>query len=312
MKKIIIGSLIVITLFIGSLYLFIPSTIVISNKISVSANQRAVLRKLINETEWKQWWPGNQTGQNSNILFNYKNKQYQIVKKLYSGFVLYISNNSSSYYSLMNFIPENTDSVKIDWSSVVYTSINPIKRVQQYLMSKQLSDNNNIILSHLKPFLENMVNLYGIQITETNVKDTTLVFTKVTTQNYPSTKMIYSLIEKLKNYIIISKAHDTNFPMLHININGSSHFETMVAIPVDKQLQGKEKIVIKRMVAGKILVAEVKGGPASIKTAFSQIENYMADHHRLAPAIPFESLVTNRILVTDTSQWITNAYYPVY
>ena len=62
---------------------------------------------------------------------------------------------------------------------------------------------------------------------------------------------------------------------------------------------------------GNILVTEVKGGKAEINKAYKQIMNYMADHSRTPPAIPFESLVTDRRNEPDSNKWITRIYYPV-
>jgi hypothetical protein len=41
------------------------------------------------------------------------------------------------------------------------------------------------------------------------------------------------------------------------------------------------------------------------------MELYISDHERVPPAIPFLSLVTNRMLEPDSSKWITLIYYPV-
>jgi hypothetical protein len=35
------------------------------------------------------------------------------------------------------------------------------------------------------------------------------------------------------------------------------------------------------------------------------------DHQRVAPAIPFQSLVTDRTKQPDTSKWVTRLYWPI-
>jgi hypothetical protein len=62
---------------------------------------------------------------------------------------------------------------------------------------------------------------------------------------------------------------------------------------------------------GNILITEVKGGQNEITNAYKQIQNYVSDYNRSAPAIPFESLVTDRRKEPDSSKWITRIYYPV-
>ena len=62
---------------------------------------------------------------------------------------------------------------------------------------------------------------------------------------------------------------------------------------------------------GNILITEVKGGSNKINNAYKQIRNYISDYNRIAPAIPFESLVTDRSKEPDSSKWVTRIYYPV-
>jgi hypothetical protein len=100
--------------------------------------------------------------------------------------------------------------------------------------------------------------------------------------------------------------------MLHITTSDSLQFTTRVAIPVNKKLPGSGSISYRWMLGGgNILVTEVKGGPYSIRQAFRQLEYYVVDHRRIAPAIPYESLVTDRRSQKDTAQWVTRIYYPV-
>jgi hypothetical protein len=66
------------------------------------------------------------------------------------------------------------------------------------------------------------------------------------------------------------------------------------------------------MIPGKILVTEVKGGNYTTGEALKQLDIYLDDNHLSSPAIPFESLVTDRSQETDTAKWVTKIYYPIY
>ena len=50
---------------------------------------------------------------------------------------------------------------------------------------------------------------------------------------------------------------------------------------------------------------------SEIQKAYDQIQHYISDHNRVAPAISFESLVTDRRQEPDSSKWVTRIYYPV-
>lgn len=100
--------------------------------------------------------------------------------------------------------------------------------------------------------------------------------------------------------------------MLNVHKNGDSSYLVKVALPVDKQLKDAGDIQYRWMLkGGNILVTEIKGGPSKIEKAFTEMRNYVEDHQRIAPAIPFQSLVTDRREEPDTNKWITKLYWPV-
>ena len=104
---------------------------------------------------------------------------------------------------------------------------------------------------------------------------------------------------------------ENNFPMLHVRKSNDNTFETMVAIPINKYLEGKGKILNKRFVPWKVLTAEVKGGDYTVNEAFKQMLLYMSDNQIKGMAFPFASLVTERNMQPDTSKWITRIYTPI-
>ena len=145
------------------------------------------------------------------------------------------------------------------------------------------------------------------------MKDSILVSTYGIFKNYPSTEDIYNLIGKLKTYIKNESAEETGLPMLNIiTPDSTGNYIAKVAVPVNKRLPSFGNITYKWMLAGgNILVTEVKGGKSEIDKAFAQIENYISDRGYVAPAIPFLSLVTDRMKEPDSSKWITRIYYPI-
>ncbi len=168
------------------------------------------------------------------------------------------------------------------------------------------------MLDSMKCFLEKEENIYGINVQRTKVKDTLLVATKNTLSNYPSIENVYTLISILRNYIKANDAVETGYPMLNVRTSDSIHFETMVALPVNKFLNNHERILHKEMVPGNILVTEAKGGLYNVAKAFNSLKDYVEDHQLQSPAIPFESLIIDRLHEPDTTKWITKIYYPIY
>jgi hypothetical protein len=85
----------------------------------------------------------------------------------------------------------------------------------------------------------------------------------------------------------------------------------MVAIPINKELPGSGNIFPRKLIKGNYLMTEIQGGPYTIQNALHQLQVYAEDYRRTIIAIPFESLITNRITTPDTSQWKTKIFLPV-
>jgi hypothetical protein len=86
----------------------------------------------------------------------------------------------------------------------------------------------------------------------------------------------------------------------------------MVAIPLLKDIPSSEEFTIKKMILGKILETVVIGDHQTIAKGFESLKNYASDYRKLAPAIPFQSLLTNRLQKKDSTKWKTRLSYPVY
>ena len=167
------------------------------------------------------------------------------------------------------------------------------------------------ILNSLDNFLQKEDNIYGVHFDIGMSEDSTLVMTKGSTTSYPSEKYIYGMIGELKQYISQEGALETNHPMLDVKKISDQKYESMVAIPVNKELPGKGSILFSRFVPWKVLTAEVKGGVKTVEEALRQMDLYISDHQLTRMAISFQSLVTNRMEQPDSTQWVTRIYTPV-
>jgi len=315
MKKLLTIILAVFAMLLICVYIFIPAKIDFSKVIIIKTKINIANRFLMDESKWEKWFLSDSTSRLSpqfdNRHYQYKNYFYRIEKKMLNTAEVSISNNQTSLKSLIHMISINEDSIAIEWESEMPESMNPIRKLQNYIKAKNLQNNMSDILNHLKTFLEQNEKVYGIYLHEIISKDSTLIATKCITTVYPSTSDIYKLISNLKKYIIKHDAKENNFPMLHVKkVNGTT-YETMVAIPINKYLEGNDTIFNKRFVPWKVLTAEVKGGTYTVNEALRQMANYITDYRKEAMAIPFESLVTDRSKQPDTLQWVTRIYTPV-
>lgn len=316
MKKWYIIFLITVAILTGAIYFFIPNKLEISKTAYINIASDVAYRNLSEESNWLRWWPANSSEEKANGInrpeyFINNDIRYTIVHKSINAIEILILANGNKLNSTLLIIPLQKDSTVIHWKCVVETGFNPIKKIQYYRQAGSIKKYMDDIFNSFRSFVEKKENIYSIPIERSTVADTLLITTKVNFNRYPATAEIYHLISRLKQYISGQKAKETNYPMLHVLKADTNRFETMVAIPVNKEIRNNGNFIFKRMVPGKILVAEVRGGNHSIEKAFAEMEIYVKDHQLIPPAIPFESLITNRMKESDTSKWITRLYYPI-
>lgn len=310
MKKLFISIIILLVIVLASVFIFIPNIISFNESCIVNMNREGIARKLFTEHAWHLWLSDAVKNDSSNQSFSYHNSYY-LISKNRTG-LIFINNRQLSANTLLVAVSKATDTTQLFWSGLIATSYNPVKRFQIFLASQKLKADINSLLLKMQSYFSKTENVYDYTIKHALVTDSLLVSTSAISKSYPSIRSIYQLIDRLKNYIASQGAKETGAPMLNVSTNDSIYYLTRVAIPVNQQLPPANGIAFKQMLGGgNILVVEVKGGPFSIKKAFYQIQNYLIDYHETAPAIPFESLITDRRKETDTLKWVTRIYYPV-
>ncbi len=309
MKKIVLLLIALIVLSAVVFYFFIPDKIIISKSAFVKANTAASYRSLSNTQNWFKLWP-EKTAEGTNRL-TLNGTDYVLRHRLYNLFFITLKKDKDSLTSQLLLVPLSNDSMSLEWR-VLPDSSNTKGKIRNYFTARSLQKDMGLILASMKSFLQNPKNLYEAGIKEVKVKDTVLVASRFTTTEYPSVTDVYNVVQKLKGYIEEKGAKETDYPMLHID-SAKGKYLTMVGIPTDTTVDGNGKdIELKRMVLGNILVTEIKGGPGNIKNGMRDLELYINDYHRMSPAIPFQSLITDRSKQPDTTQWVTKIYYPVF
>lgn len=312
MKKTWMAILLLLLLGLISIYIFIPKEIKLSKVVAVNCSINAGTRFIMDTSQWIKWWPSNANSVNrKQQLLEWNQASHQADQALFNGFGIQTSFQKRNIKGELIFAQLGLDSMAIFWNYQLVSGWSPLKRIQDYLFLKDLKEVINDPLKGLQAFLESKEKVYGMQIVQDMVKDTILVSTKKILTNQPSQETVLAMIQQLKQYAQQNGARETGFPMLNITVLDSTHFQTMVALPVDKQIPETSTFSWKRMVAGKILIGEIKGGAKTAESAMKQMQLYVQDYHITSPAIPFYSLVTDRGLEKDSTKWITRIYYPV-
>lgn len=301
-----------VLMFIATFILF-PKEVTSSNVVKINCSINSINRFVLKSNRWEGWWPGTSTG-DMNLktnAFNYKGLKYIITGVQYNTIAVEVIADGLTVEGTILFVPLSLDSVQGEWVYSLRTNANPINRVHLYYETRKINNNIGDILRNMKAFLENPEKVYGMKIEQIKVKDTILLTTKFVSGAYPGTSVIYGKIDSLKKYIAANNAAETNFPMFHVWLD-SGLYKTTIAIPLDHGIPENRLYTIKRMIPGNILVGQVKGGAFTANDAIRQMGIFMTDNRLTSPAIPFESLITDRMTEPDSTKWITKIYYPVF
>ncbi len=311
MKKWIIVAAILVLLFLTVSYLAIPEKVDVTKSVTAKANLAGVHRFLTSEPNWVKWWPGTVSHAGSEPVFESGGYRFKKNRVLYQSFEMSITKGENTYNGLLNIFLLGSDSITIKWTTTINNGKNPITKILNR-NAEDVGRQIENILAAMQKYVSNEQNVYGINIRKEKVKVEYLITTKGQFESYPTTENVYDLINQLKKYVAQRNAKEEDFPMMHVSTPDRKHFDVQVAIPVDKNLPSTEKFVSKKMLkGGDILVAETTGEGSKADTAMKRMEQYVFDHRYTAIAIPFQSLVTNRLNETDSSKWVTKIYYPV-
>lgn len=311
MKKWIVGIIVLLVLSVLAVYIFIPNKIVVSQSASFATNRGGFYRNVMEQVNWAKWWPGDKKDSAQHI-FRFNDFTYTVKDRQISSLVIDVKNDKLNYASSFTMIAPTTDSVTVSWENSIASSMNPLERISIYQQSKKLKADIDVLMDSLQHYFSDPSRMYGYPIQKASVLDSNLVFTSRNTRGYPDIPLIYSMVDELKAFIKKRNAKETAFPMLNVRPLDSTNFQVRVAIPVDRKLESAGDISYKWMLGGgNILITEVHGGTREINKAFQQVEYYVADNMRIAPAIPFLSLVTDRRAEPDSAKWVTRIYYPV-
>lgn len=311
------GILIIVAVLCAAIIIayFIPSeNIIIDKKIYIKTTVNSTKKYIIDVNKWNQWWPKNKQQPpttSDNRSFIYKTTSYTPTKPMYNSVNITVDYKDKTYNGNLIILPISKDSILLDWVIELSKNSSLLKKIFSSKSTKEIETNTAELLYTIKNFLEDNLKIYQIPINQVTVTDTILISTKFSSTVYPSNQLIYQNIEKLQHYVTENNAVQTNPPMLHI-IQDSGFYQSMVALPINKKIADSDKFLTKKMYPGKILVTEVKGGINSTRHAMGQLELFISDYSIGSPAIPFESLITNRIQETDSTKWITRLYYPIY
>ncbi len=308
MRKWILWALLILGIAIGAEYYFIPSQLHIASSRYVKCSSRPAALLLLDEKNWLQWWPSKSLDKG---CWNLHTLNFNIVSSSPYAANISIGENKDSLSSLIDIILYKNDSTGIEWKCDMQAGNDPYHRIINYYRALKIKKSMDELMNAFVAYAGNGKNVYGVEIDKRKFKDTFMISTQTTVPTPPDISTIYRVVDKLILYAASKDAHAINPPMLNIDAANPSGYILKIAIPINKEIPSSDSFRFRFMIQGNTLFAPVTGGPKTIENAIQQMRLYISDYHYSSPAIPFESMVTDRSKETDTTKWVTHIFYPV-
>ncbi|WP_374950308.1 hypothetical protein [Mucilaginibacter sp.] len=295
-----------------SIYFIIPQNISAESVVHIDATDRNVAKFVVLKSSWKKWWPGEKTA-NDSINYSYKNVKYSLLKSSNGDIQIKIKKGNDTLSSKINYLATGEGETDVAWTATQLSSTNPFTRIAQYTKIKAIQTDMAEVLATFKKFMQIDENVYGLKVAIKKVTQHYYLTTSINTTAYPATETVYKLLNDLQKQVTAKGAKTTGNPILNVNQTDDRAFSVMVALPVNKNFAADVNTKINEMVVGaNLLQTQVTGGRQTIANAFTQLKLYQKDHVLTSPAMPFESLITNRLAEKDTAKWVTTIYYPIF
>lgn len=299
MRKIILSVLAILLLSLTAVYLFIPSQISIKGSQMVYQPTTTVIRGMMQTSKWTEWLP--------------KEIELKITSSLVATIQTALNQDGVQVpvvFSIEN--GENKNALISFETSMDNSQWSPIARIQYYMFAKKIQSSLDRVLSSAVAYYNYSKGVYGFDIVETRVKDSSLITLDQTLNDTPSIDQIYQMVSQLEKQVIEKNGKVTGSPMVNITRVDVNEVYTQVALPLERDIAVSGGFAIKKMVLGNLLSVNVQGDQSKVNQAFEATKQYIIDKQKSSPAIPFVIYNTNRLLEKDPTRWISTINYPIY
>ena len=299
MRKIIALFSTILILSVVAIYLLVPKLLIIKGTQLVNQSAPSVIRGMMQTNKWWEWMPKETTLNVTGTMV--ATIQTELILDEVKVPVEFSIIDDTSKNAIIEF---ETSMENSNWS--------PVARVQNYLFAKKIQGQLDLILAAAGNYYNTVKGVYGFEIKETNVQDSSLITLDQVRMDTPTLVQVYNMIAQLEQHIIAQNGKIKNDPMVNITRINKDEVYTQVAIPIEKDIQVRSPFTLKKMVLGKLLSVSVIGDAATVNNALIAAKQYLGDKQRTSPAIPYVIYNTNRIKEPDAQKWRSTINYPVF
>jgi hypothetical protein len=299
MRKIVVLLSTIVVLSFAAIYLLVPKLLIIKGTQVVDQPARTVIRGMMQTDKWSEWMPKETSlSVTGTIVATIQTELALDAIKIPVEFSIIDDTSANSVIGFETSMNNN------HWS--------PIARVQNYLFAKKIQGQLDLILSAAGNYYNTVRGVYGFDIQEINVQDSSLIALDQVLMDTPTLVQVYDMIARLEQHITAQNGKIKNDPMVNITRINEDEIFTQVAIPIEKDIQVKPPFTLKKMVLGKLLSVDVIGDAAVVNNALLAAKQYLLDKQKTSPAIPYVIYNTNRMKEPDAQKWKSTINYPVF
>jgi hypothetical protein len=299
MRKIVLLLSTILVLSVVAIYLLVPKQFIIKGTQAVNQSAPSVIRGMMQTNKWWEWMP--------------KEARLNVTGTMVATIQTELILDEVKVPVEFSIIDDTSSNAIIGFeTSMEQTNWSPIARVQNYLFAKKIQGQLDLILSAAGNYYNTVKGVYGFEIQETNVQDSSLIALDQVLMDTPTLVQIYDMVAQLEQHIIAQNGKIKNDPMVNITRINKEEVYTQVAIPIEKDIQVKPPFTLKKMVLGKLLSVAVIGDAAIVNSALVATKQYLGDKQKTSPAIPYVIYNTNRMKELDAQKWKSTINYPVF
>ncbi|MEY3538636.1 MAG: hypothetical protein RL188_53 [Bacteroidota bacterium] len=299
MRKTILSLTALITLCLAAVYVFIPSQIIIKGSKMVYQPTTSVIRGMMDTSRWSEWMPKEISLQpTGSLVATIQGELDQDGVRVPVEFSIQAGEKNVSTIDYL------TTMDNAQWS--------PFAKVQYFLFAKNIQNKLDKVITAASNYYNYSKGIYGFEIVETKVKDSSLIAIDQTLLDTPTVDQIYQMIQQLEQHIASHNGKIKGDPMVNITRVDANEVYTQVALPIERDIPVKGNFTIKKMVLGNLLAVTVQGDHSKVDQAFEATKHYILDKQKTSPAIPYVIYNTNRLLEKDASRWKSTINYPIY
>ncbi len=299
MRKIVVLLSTILLLGLMAVYLLVPKLLVIKGSQVVNQSPPSVIRGMMQTAKWSEWMP--------------KASTLSVTGTMVATIQTELTLDAIKIPVEFSIIDDTSTNTIIGFeTSMENTNWSPIARVHYYLFAKKIHGQLDLILSAAGNYYNSVKGVYGFDIQETNVQDSSLIALDQVLMDTPTLVQVYDMIAQLEQHIASQNGKVQNDPMVNITRINEDEVFTQVAIPIEKDIQVKPPFSLKKMILGKLLSVSVMGDAATVNSALVATKQYLGDKQKTSPSSPYVIYNTNRLKEPDAQKWKSTINYPVF